>query len=215
MKPPCKHILIVDDHDVVRYGIILLIKEILPWAKIYQASNFSDALTTLESQKLDLVVLDINIPGGNNVHMLEMLSKKQDGIKVLVFSAYDENLYALRYLQAGAKGYLHKQNSSSDIKSALQTVLDGGTYVSRNIKDTAFNNMLNNKLEDLNPIEVLSNRELEVAQMLIFGYGITDISVSLNLQLSTVSTYKTRIFEKLGIENIVQLIDKFRLWNIT
>ncbi len=214
MNSAPKHILIADDHDVVRYGVMLLIKELLPWAEISQAGSFPDALTVVETKKIDLVVLDINIPGGNNIQMLEALDKKQKGIKVLIFSAYDENLYALRYLQAGAKGYLYKQNSNQDVKLALQSVLSGGTYMSKAVKDSLINNLLNKNPEDQNPIEILSNRELEVAQMLIFGHGITEISVALNLQMSTVSTYKNRIFEKLNVENIVQLIDKFRLWNI-
>lgn len=214
MNSSPKHILIADDHDVVRYGVMLLIKELLPWAEISQVGSFPDAINVVENHQIDLVVLDINIPGGNNIQMLEALDKKQKGIKVLIFSAYDESLYALRYLQAGAKGYLYKQNSNNDVKLALQSVLSGGTYMSKAVKDSLINNLLNNNPEDQNPIEILSNRELEVAQMLIFGHGITEISGALNLQMSTVSTYKNRIFEKLNVENIVQLIDKFRLWNI-
>ncbi len=215
MNSSPKHILIVDDHDVVRYGIMLLIKELLPWAQISQVGSFPDAIEVVEKNKIDLVVLDINIPGGNNIQMLDVLERKQKGIKVLIFSAYDESLYALRYLQAGAKGYLYKQNSNNDVKLALQSVLNGGTYMSKTVKDGLINNLLNNNNEDVNPIDILSNREFEVAQMLIFGHGVTEISSSLNLQMSTVSTYKNRIFEKLKVDNIVQLIDKFRLWNIT
>ena len=210
--PNPKHILIADDHGVVRYGIMLLVKDLFPHTEITQVGTFGDALRTVENKLVDLVILDINIPGGNNIQMLEMLAQKQKGIKVLVFSAYDENLYAVRYLQAGAKGYLHKQNSDQEIKFAINTVLSRGKYMSQDVKDILINNSLNNNNEG-NPIKILSNREFEVAQMLISGYGITEISNLLALQMSTVSTYKNRIFEKMSVDNIVQLIDKFRFWN--
>lgn len=146
--------------------------------------------------------------------MLDSLNEIQKNIRVLMFSAYEENLYATRYLQAGAKGYLHKQNSNAEIKKAIQTVCSGGVYMSDDVKNIMLNKMLNHD-ENQNPLDLLSNREFEVAQMLIYGHGITDISSLLNLQMSTVSTYKNRIFEKLNVTNIVQLIDIFRFWKIT
>ncbi len=209
MHTSTKHILIADDHGVVRYGMMLLIKDLLPWAEVTQVGSFNETVEFIKTNKIDLVILDINLPGGNNIQMLDSLNEIQKNIRVLMFSAYEENLYATRYLQAGAKGYLHKQNSNAEIKKAIQTVCSGGVYMSDDVKNIMLNKMLNHD-ENQNPLDLLSNREFEVAQMLIYGHGITDISSLLNLQMSTVSTYKNRIFEKLNVTNIVQLIDKFR-----
>ncbi len=214
MHTSTKHILIADDHGVVRYGMMLLIKDLLPWAEVTQVGSFNETVEFIKTNKIDLVILDINLPGGNNIQMLDSLNEIQKNIRVLMFSAYEENLYATRYLQAGAKGYLHKQNSNAEIKKAIQTVCSGGVYMSDDVKNIMLNKMLNHD-ENQNPLDLLSNREFEVAQMLIYGHGITDISNLLNLQMSTVSTYKNRIFEKLNVTNIVQLIDKFRFWKIT
>lgn len=208
-----RHILIADDHGVVRYGMMLLLKDLMPWAKISQIGSFNEATDFIKKAKIDLLILDINLPGGNNIQMLETLNAIQKGIKVLMFSAYEESLYATRYLQAGAKGYLHKQTSNNEIKKAIATVFSGGIYMSDNVKDLMLNKMLNHE-EDQSPLDILSNREFEVAQLLIYGHGITDISTLLKLKISTVSTYKNRIFEKLNVVNIVQLIDKFRFWKI-
>lgn len=214
MHTSTKHILIADDHGVVRYGMMILIKDLLPWAEVTQVGSFNETVEFIKTNKIDLVILDINLPGGNNIQMLDSLNEIQKNIRVLMFSAYEENLYATRYLQAGAKGYLHKQNSNAEIKKAIQTVCSGGIYMSDEVKNIMLNKMLNHN-ENQNPLDLLSNREFEVAQMLIYGHGITDISGLLNLQMSTVSTYKNRIFEKLNVTNIVQLIDKFRFWKIT
>lgn len=214
MHTSTKNILIADDHGVVRYGMMLLIKDLLPWAEVTQVGSFNETVEFIKTNKIDLVILDINLPGGNNIQMLDSLNEIQKNIRVLMFSAYEENLYATRYLQAGAKGYLHKQNSNAEIKKAIQTVCSGGVYMSDDVKNIMLNKMLNHD-ENQNPLDLLSNREFEVAQMLIYGHGITDISSLLNLQMSTVSTYKNRIFEKLNVTNIVQLIDKFRFWKIT
>jgi two-component system invasion response regulator UvrY len=213
MNTSSRHILIADDHGVVRYGMMLLLKDLMPWAKISQIGSFNEVVDFVEKTKIDLLILDINLPGGNNIQMLESLNAVQKGIKVLIFSAYEESLYATRYLQAGAKGYLHKQTSNNEIKKAIATVFSGNVYMSDNVKDLMLNKMLNQQ-EDQSPLDLLSNREFEVAQLLIYGHGITDISTLLKLQISTVSTYKNRIFEKLNVVNIVQLIDKFRFWKI-
>lgn len=214
MNKLSKNILIADDHGVVRYGMMLLVKDLMPFAEISQVASFNEAVDFIKQKKVDLVVLDINLPGGNTVSMLEEMNDIQKDIKVLIFSAYDESTYATRYLQAGAKGYLQKQTSDLEIKKAIQSVLSGGIYISEDVKYLMLNRFLQ-KDEERNPTEILSNREFEVAQMLISGHGVSEISSILKLQMSTVSTYKNRIFEKLNIINIVQLIDKFRLWNIT
>jgi len=210
MNSLSKHILIADDHGVVRYGMMLMVKDLMPWAEVSQVGSFNEATECVGKTKVDLVILDINLPGGNNIQMIDSLKLLQADIKVIIFSSYDERMYATRYIKAGAKGYLNKEASSKDIKKAIQSVLSGGIYMSEVVKEIMLNELLNTDNAD-NPLSLLSNREIEVGQLLVTGLGITDISAVLNLQLSTVSTYKNRIFEKLNVENIVQLIDKFKI----
>lgn len=209
MNTNSKHILIADDHGVVRYGMMLFIKDLMPWAQVSQVGTFNEAIGHVNKSQVDLVILDINLPGGNNIKMVDSLKAVQPDIKVIIFSSYDEKIYAERYLRAGAKGYLNKETSNKEIKKAIQSVLSGGVYMSNTVKDLMLNRLLNIEVGQ-NPLSVLSNREIEVAQLLVIGQGVTEISTALNLQLSTVSTYKNRIFEKLDVSNVVQLIEKFK-----
>lgn len=207
-------ILIADDHGIVRLGTTMVIKELVPFAGIEQAENFQEMMSLLGGKKYQLLILDINMPGGNNIQMIERVLLKQPGIKILVYSSYDETLYAVRYLQAGAYGYLHKNSNKVQIKDAIETVLNNGKYMSEAVKDIIYNNLIGgrSKMHSENPLTRLSNREVEVAQFLIKGLGVQEVSNSLNLSTSTVSTYKNRIFEKLQVGNIPELIEKFKMY---
>lgn len=209
------HILIADDHAIVRHGTMLFINEWLPGARISEADNFNKVVKTLGELSIDLLILDINIPGGNNIQMIDVARLKQPGIRILIFTAYDEQLYALRYLQAGANGYLHKLASEDQIKKAIETVLNDEQYMSRDVKDTLLRMVMTNgkKNAQTNPLQTLSNREIEVARFLVQGLSLMEISKALHLQISTVSTYKNRIFEKLEINNLIELVEKVRLYD--
>lgn len=209
------HILIADDHAIVRHGTMLFINEWLPGARISEADNFNKVVKILGELSIDLLILDINIPGGNNIQMIDVARLKQPGIRILIFTAYDEQLYALRYLQAGANGYLHKLASEEQIKKAIETVLNDEQYMSRDVKDALLRMVMTNgkKNAQTNPLQTLSNREIEVARFLVQGLSLMEISKALHLQISTVSTYKNRIFEKLEINNLIELVEKVRLYD--
>ncbi|NNT71506.1 response regulator transcription factor [Flavobacterium sp. IMCC34852] len=203
--------LIADDHSIVRQGVSLLIKELFFNAKIHQAGNFKDTLKILRETKIDLLVLDINFPDGNSLNIIAETKNIQPNIKILIFSAYDEDIYALRYLNAGASGYLNKGSSEEEMKLALRSMMVSGKYITQNIKDRILDSYISKK--PINPLELLSNREVEVARLLIKGYGNMEIAEYLNVKKSTVSTFKNRIFEKLEIDNLADLIDFFQLYN--
>ncbi len=203
--------LIADDHSIVRQGISLLIKELFFNAKIYQAGNFKETLKVLRETKIDLLVLDINFPDGNSLNIIAETKAIQPDIKILIFSAYDEDIYALRYLNAGASGYLNKGSNEQEIKHALKSMMVSGKYITQNIKDKILDSYISKK--PVNPLEQLSNREVEVARLLIKGYGNMEIAEQLQVKKSTVSTFKNRIFEKLEINNLADLIDFFQLYN--
>jgi DNA-binding NarL/FixJ family response regulator len=212
MKPtPNFTFLIADDHSVVRQGVSLLLKELFFNAKIYQAGNFKETLKVLRETKIDLLVLDINFPDGNSLNIIPETKTIQPDIKILILSAYDEDIYALRYLNAGASGYLSKGSTEEEMKLALKSMMVSGKYITQNIKDRILDSYITKK--PINPLELLSNREVEVARLLIKGYGNMEIAELLQVKKSTVSTFKNRIFEKLEINNLADLIDFFQLYN--
>ncbi|WP_417352321.1 response regulator [Flavobacterium alkalisoli] len=204
------NILIADDHSVVRQGVALILREAFNSVNIYHAESFSEIAEILKKQSINLILLDINLPGGNNVGMINNIKEIQSSIKVLMFSAYDEDQYAVRYIHAGVDGYLNKLSSEDKIIEAVSEILRGGRYFSDKIKDRVFESVINKTPE--NPLESLSNREMEIADLLAKGEGNLEIANRLDIKMSTVSTYKSRIFEKLGINNVVSLAEKFNIY---
>lgn len=207
-----KQMLLVDDHAIVTYGLMQLICHEFPGTKISTAFNMDQVVMELRQKSFDLIILDINFPGGNNLQMIDIIKLRQPDSKILVFSGYDEKMYALRYLQAGASGYLNKNNSEKELPTAIKVVLAGEIYMSPVIKETLLSKT-SNAGKSNNPLAKLSNREMEVLQSLINGMTLGEIGSSLNLGVSTVSTYKQRIFEKLEVQNIVELVEKVKLYH--
>jgi len=197
-------ILLVDDHSVVRHGVSVLLKKNFDGVTITHAESVEDLRTKL-SEKQDLLFLDINLPGGNSTKMVEEIRSSHPDLLIMMFSAYDESRYALRYIHAGANGFLNKYSKDEEIIKAVKSILETGKYISDVVKEIILENALFKK--PINPLEKLSDREIEVAELLVNGDGNLEISNKLNIQMSTVSTFKTRIFDKLGINNIVKLIE--------
>ncbi len=214
-QPNISNLLIADDHAIVRYGTSQLLKDLSPYSNIYEAANFVQVISLLEERPFDLLILDVNIPGGNNLQMIHAIRLRQPGIKILIFSGYNEQMFAIRYLQAGANGYLMKDSPQSELKTAVQAVLNNEIYASAEIKQQLLSNLSEKKSAASNPLLTLSDREAEVMQQLVKGSSTAAIAKALNLQISTVSTYKARIFEKLGVDNIVDLVEKVRLYTNT
>ncbi|MDN3673295.1 response regulator transcription factor [Flavobacterium branchiarum] len=203
--------LIADDHVVVRQGIGLILKELFWDVTIYKATNFNDTFKTLKEVKIDLLILDINFPDGNSINILAEIKAIQPDIKILIFSALEENIYAMRYLNAGASGYLSKDSSEEEMKFAINSMISSGKYITQNIKDKILDSYISKK--PANPLEALSNREMEVALLFVKGYGNLEILELLKIKKTTVSTYKNRIFEKLEVDNLAALIKIFHLYH--
>jgi len=207
-------ILIADDHSIVRIGLSIMIKKVRPQADIEEADSFKSVLEIINKVKFDLIILDINMPNGNFQQTFDIIKIKQPDVKVLVFSSQDEQTYAIRYLKLGADGFLPKISDDVTLKKALEKMFDKGTYVSEDIKDTLVSKSLNRKRPTIqNPLTTLSDREMEIADKLIKGETLKEISNELNLHVSTASTYKSRIFKKLEVQSIPELIDIFRFYD--
>lgn len=206
-----KTILLADDHSVVRQGISMILKETYKDLTILHAADFDSAIDLLKKNEVYLLVLDISIPEGKGVQMVEIVKAINQNVKILIFSAYEEDLYAMRYLKAGAEGYLNKLSSETEFKAAFKAMLEQGTYMSEAIKQKIISSTLNKESD--NPLDILSNREIEIARLLVRGEGNLEIANKLNLQNSTVSTYKNRIFEKLSISNTVALVSLLQAYD--
>ncbi|EEI91839.1 response regulator receiver domain protein [Sphingobacterium spiritivorum ATCC 33300] len=208
-----KKILIADDHSIVRLGASVIIKGVIENANITQAQDYSEITKLLDANRYDLLLLDINMPGGNNIKVIHEILAKQNDLKILVFSSYDESLYALRYIEAGAVGYLNKNTAMSELGNAIQCIISRGKYMSDVVTDLYLKKLTQSKssLQKANPLAKLSNREMDVAKHLTQGLGILEVSNELKLSASTISTYKSRVFEKLGVTNIPELIQLFNL----
>jgi two-component system invasion response regulator UvrY len=212
MPYPMKTVLIADDHAVVRLGMLLIVKSMFQEVTVAEAETLDQIIAQIETSPFDLLILDINIPGGNNLQMIDAVRLRQPGIKILIFSSYDERLFALSYIQAGADGYLTKYSTENEIRKALGTVMNNEKYISTAVKEQLLSR-LHPKAMSRNPLSQLSMREREVMNLLIRGASVASIADILHLQLTTISTYKTRIFEKMGASNIVELLEKVRLYD--
>ena len=208
------NILIADDHSIVRYGLTKIIATLPDPVTVSTVEAFDDAVSLLSKQPFDLLILDINLPGGNSIQMLHAVRLQRPNIMVLIFSAYDEKMYAIDYLLAGADGYLSKNSSEEETKLAIQTLLKREKYMSAVTRQQMLNKLNQHKQPEVNPFDALSVREIEVMNLLTKGIPLQKIADVLHLQVSTVSTYKTRIFSKLEINSIIELLEKIRLYNV-
>ncbi|WP_281322361.1 response regulator transcription factor [Flavobacterium aestivum] len=208
-----KKILIVDDHFIVRSGMSLLLENELDDVQVFGTNDFPGALIELGKNYFDLVILDINLPGGKKYYMIDDLRELQKNLKILIFSAHDEDIYAFRYIQAGANGYLNKLSDSGTIVKVVKTVLEVGKYISTDILDK-FIEFSQNKRESCNPLEELTQREFEIAELLVKGFGNLEIANELDIKMTTVSTHKLNIFKKTHITNIIELSELFKKFTV-
>lgn len=198
-----KKFLLIDDHVVVRSGIHGLLSEIFKPCEIHEAGDSDGATEKLKQFQYDLVMMDIQMPNSDTLGLMEYIQVRYPETKVLIFSMSPENIYAKRFIKAGARGFLSKDSSLDEIKKAITLVLNNRKYISESfaemLADASFSGTPDN------PFEKLSPREFEIASLLLTGQSVSDISRSLHLQISTVGTHKSRLFEKLGITNILEL----------
>src|SRR5690606_9503866 len=205
-------ILVADDHGIVRMGLMQVIKQLRPQALLSEVEDYKSLSALISKESYDLVILDVNMPNGTLQQAIDFIKLKQPGLKILVFSSQDEQLYALRYLKMGADGFLNKLSSKNQIDAALSAMLQKGRFISEEMKDSMVSQTLNNQKNN-SPLEALSNRELEVANKLVEGLPLKELSNQLNLHTSTVSTYKNRVFEKLNIHSIPELVELLRMYS--
>lgn len=198
-----KKILIADDHDIVVTGTSLILEAHIPDLMIDTARNYPQVAEKTARQEYDLIILDINMPGSKNRMMIPEIKKICPRVKILIFSAHDEAV-ALEYMKEGADGYLNKLCAIEEIPEAVKKVLREGYYYPAGI--TRYLLQANAEPLPPNPIQKLSAREYQIFSLMARGEGNLEISNILNIRMPTISTYKKRIYTKLGTTNIVDLI---------
>jgi len=204
-------IIVAEDHPLILMGIQHLLMEHMPKAVVTTTGDFNKALALLEKQKYDLLIMDINLPGGDKVGMIGSVRMKQPKIPILVCSSYDEQLYALPFLKAGANGYISKTAMNDEFRQAIDSVIGGKIYASPSVMEQVFGQLFNSKGNTESIADKLTDKELEVARLLSKGLSTKSISEHIHLSSSSVSSYKAKIFEKLGVSNIIELTRYFEL----
>ena len=198
-----KKFLLVDDHIVVRSGIHGLLSELFNPCEVDEAGDSESATEKLKQNSYDLIMMDIQMPNSDTLGLMEYIRVRYPDAKVLIFSMSAENIYAKRFFNAGAKGFLSKDSSLDEIKKAVTLILNNRKYISESFAESLADASFAGTPD--NPFEKLSPREFEIVTLLLKGQTVSDISKTLHLQISTVGTHKSRVFEKLGVTNILEL----------
>ena len=197
--------LLADDHSLIRQGVVFIIEEMELDCEIYQASNLHQTLEFINKFPIDIAIIDANFPDGNSLNVLPEIKKISPDTKILIFTGIDEGPQSLKYLTAGANGFLSKMNDEEEIKDAILKMVNSGAYISPITQALLIDSIRNPAVS--NPLLLLTERELQIAKMYAEGQGNLEIANSLDVKQNTVSTLKKRIFDKLEIENIVGLIE--------
>jgi two-component system invasion response regulator UvrY len=198
-------ILIADDHAIVRQGITTILKKQYPFAEVSDVADSVDLLKKLMKDKWDLVISDISMPPGNcGIENIKQIKQVAPGTPVVILSMFPVDQYAVRAIRAGASGYLTKDTVPENLIVAVNQVLAGKKYLSQEVADAMADAFVNDS--DNTSIENLSNREFEVFKLLSSGKSVADIAKEILLSTNTISTFRKKIFEKMGFSNNLELI---------
>lgn len=190
------HILIVDDHAVVRAGLRQFLLDDPQVTKVDEADSGQQAMEALRRSRYDLLILDINMPGRNGLDILRNVTSSHPDTKVLIVSGYPERQYAVNVLKSGASGYISKESAPEELLKATHTVLGGRRYVSATLAEQLVTDL---DIDSDKPIHSkLSEREFQIFCKLASGKAVSDIAHELCLSVKTVSTYRSRVLEKMN-----------------
>jgi len=206
-------ILLVDDHSIVRQSLEYIIKSEFPGATCTEAQDGETCIDFLKKEKFDLITLDMNLPDTDGITLTEWIRDRYPDQKILFFSTSPTAVYAKKLYQMGIMGYLNKQAPVTEIAKALQTILvKGQQYLDEEFKTILTQEFL--QKTPANPIDTLSKRELSIAQLLANGKSFEEIALSLNIESSTIRTYKARIFQKLEVTTLHEFLAKAKLYKL-
>ena len=197
------HILIADDHAIVRRGLREILAEAVPAADFCEAGNGDEVLSQLSKSPTAMLVLDINMPGRSGMDVLRDVKHTYPRLPVIILSFHSEDQYAVRCLRAGAAAYINKDSAPEELAVAIKKILSGGRYVSESLAEKLIANL--DEPGDRPLHESLSDREHEVMRMIAAGVPLTEIGDSLHVSVKTISSYRARIMEKMQMKSNAEL----------
>lgn len=197
------NILIADDHAVVRQGLKLILAEAFKKATFGEAQNAQELLDLLRSGIWNAIILDMSMPGTSGIDLLKQIKHEHPELPVLILSMHSEDQYAVRTLKAGAAGYLTKESASEELVNAIHKILRGGKYINASVAEKLVLNL--NSATERPPHELLSDREYQVMSLIAMGKGVGQIAQELSLSVKTISTYRSRVLEKMNMKTNAEL----------
>jgi DNA-binding NarL/FixJ family response regulator len=214
-EPPTVHrILVVEDHPVVRAGLRELIDAEPDLQICAESGTVTDALKLARQEPPELAIIDLSLPDGNGIDLIKRLKADLPELRMLVCSMHDESLYAERVINAGAHGYLNKQQITKQVLEAIRQVLGGRTYLSAAMVQRVINGFAKKKEGACSSIEDLSNRELEVFDLIGQGLATSKIAARLHLSVKTVETHREKIKRKLQLATGGELVRHAVQWQM-
>ncbi len=192
------NILVADDHPLIRKGLMQILSDSVYIKKVYEAGNNKEISKILKTEKIDVLILDISMPGKDGIEILKDTKIQYPHIKVLMLSIQPENQYAVRAFKYGASGCVNKASAPEELIAAIRKVHSGGRYLNDAVSEILLNNITQKASSEL-PHKQLSEREYQVMLLLAKGKTISEISEKLNLSIKTVSTYRTRLLAKMNL----------------
>ncbi|KIP17240.1 LuxR family transcriptional regulator [Burkholderia ubonensis] len=198
------HVLIADDHTLVREGLRHILQNANDFEVAGEASDWITAISLIHSTDAQVLMLDLSMPGGNGIELIRQIKDEKPSLRILVLTMHAEQQYAVRAFKAGASGYLTKESASTELVSAVTKVAGGGVYVSIEMAERLAQNL--NEPANIPPHQRLSDREFDVFRRLAAGQSISEVARELCVSAKTVSTYKTRILEKMQMPHEAALV---------
>ncbi|HTL81115.1 MAG TPA: response regulator transcription factor [Bacteroidia bacterium] len=200
-----KKILVTDDHPAIRDGVKQIINRNFSDVVFGEASNGAEAFRMMNEKDWDLLILDLDMPGRSGLEVLKQLRDEGKKLRVLIFSMHAEEQIAIRVFKLGADGYLSKDSSETEMIKAIETLLNGRKYISAAIA-SALVDQLGNP-DDKLPHELLSEREYQTMLLIASGKTVSGVAEELSLSVTTVSTYRARILEKLSLKSTAEIVN--------
>jgi DNA-binding NarL/FixJ family response regulator len=195
--------LIVDDHTITRAGLRRILSDTAQQIIVGEAANGAEAVELVMSQQWDIVMLDISLPDRSGLEVLKVIKKARPALPVLVLSMYPVDQYALRVLRAGGAGYLTKESAPDQLLEAVRRVISGMRYITPEVAECIAQDWNRNPVQSAH--ETLSDREFEVMRLIASGKSVGDIAKDLSLSVKTISTYRTRVLQKLQLRHNAEL----------
>jgi DNA-binding NarL/FixJ family response regulator len=209
-------VMIIDDHPVVRMGMKKIIEMEKDMRVCGEAADANKAINLIVKMKKkpDIVIVDISLEGEiSGIDLIKAIKSRYSNIKTIVLSMYDETMYAERAIRAGARGYVPKKEASATIVNALRTIMKGEIYLSDSISRTIIGKLLHGSSDVIGTsVDALTNREIQVFELIGNGYGTSEIAKKLNLSINTIESHKRNIKEKLGLRNGAELTKTAIQW---